>query len=50
MGRHDTRAHNLHISKQLKFRQLLPVSAPPETQLQAPQEPKPGTNAHNQYR
>lgn len=50
MGKHDKQGHQLHITKRLKFKEPTPaLSETPKTH-NAPQEPKPGINAKNQYR
>jgi hypothetical protein len=50
MGKHDELAHNLHISKKLKFQQPRPTLPTSPKTLQAPQTPQPGSQARNQYR
>jgi hypothetical protein len=50
MGKHDDRGHQLHISKNMKFKQPRPSLPMSPKTLHAPQEPKPGTTAHNQFR
>lgn len=49
MGKHDEKSHNLHIPKNVKFKQPKP-SVPTNISLGAPQEPPIGTNAKNQFR
>ena len=49
MGRHDETSHNLHIPKQLKFKQPKP-SVPTNITPNAPQEPIIGTNSKNQLK
>lgn len=50
MGKHDELGHALHIPKARKFKQQPPATAPLEQQIAAPQEPKPGSQAKNQFR
>jgi hypothetical protein len=50
MGKHDARGHALHISKRLKFKEPAPALSETPATHNAPQEPKPGTTAKNQYR
>jgi hypothetical protein len=49
MGKHDEKSHNLHVSKEVKFKQTKP-SVPTNISPNAPQEPPIGTNAKNQFR
>lgn len=45
MGRHDERAHLLHIPKQVKFKQPKPALP-----MKRPQQPLTGTGSKNQFR
>lgn len=49
MGRHDARAHYLHIPKAQKFKQQAPAMGT-HGQQSAPQKPKQGTTAQNQFK
>lgn len=50
MGKHDTFAHQVHVSKKVRFNQPKPILPANAKTLRAPQEPKPGTQSFNQFR
>lgn len=50
MGRHDYRSHKLHVTKQQKFRITRPGGVEQNEIQRAPQAPRQGTSAQNQFK
>jgi hypothetical protein len=49
MGKHDTFGHHVHVPKKQRFKAAKPNAILRQT-TDAPQKPKPGTDAYNMYR
>jgi len=49
MGKHDQFAHNFHVSKQMKFKQMKPHNQLTAGQAM-PQVPRQGTHAQNMFK
>lgn len=50
MGKHDRVGHELHPSKQVRFKQPKPSTTINDHTVSAPQNPHIGSNEKNQYR